>query len=153
MDANKVYLALRATPPDGANFGKRAFARSTKERLVSDYCHGAVAVTDDDGRATLLQSNFAHGVHSVSPDGWQPEKWVLFETDRTPARVLDRFAQVEGESYDLLELAMYFGIYVDDSHKLICFGLDDYLLETDIAGRKTPERLLSALYKWSPTND
>jgi hypothetical protein len=150
MKPNKVYLALRSGAPDGANWLQREFSRLTQKRLVSDYCHGGVVVADQNGLGLLLQSNLSHGVHCVQPDGWQPEKWTLIETDRDPARVLELFSYVEGEAYDVGELAAYIGIYLGAKQKYLCFELADLLLETNIAGRKTPERLIVPFtQKWS----
>ena len=88
-----MYYAFRKTAADGASALQRAAAALTRERLVSDYCHGGIVIGD-----RLYHVNTKDGLHSTSFD---PEKWDLFYIgDSFDKFALILFSQLKGTKYD-----------------------------------------------------
>lgn len=141
-----MYYAFRKTAADGASALQRAAAALTRERLVSDYCHGGIVIGD-----RLYHVNTKDGLHSTSFD---PEKWDLFYIgDSFDKFALILFSQLKGTKYDWFSLLAFAIPYTfTDSKRLYCFEWMALASGLKFEGRVTPEMLLKhALTKVTDT--
>lgn len=133
-----MQLAFRRTAADGANALKRAAAWLTRERLVSEYCHGGIVI---DG--LLYHVNADDNLH-VTP--FSPEKWELFDVgDQYDPYALILFRQMEGTKYDWFSLLAFAIPHKSfrDSSRLYCFEWMALAMGMPLDGRVTPEKLLA----------
>ena len=138
-----MKLALRKTAASNATGLDRAACQVIKARLVSQYCHGAIAV---DGH--LYQAAPSYGLHTLRPDEWSPEKWELFDVNANADTVLELFNVYKGADYDWLSLLAFVGLRVRDASRFYCFEWCWLAMTGQTPTfRVTPEMLIALAYR------
>lgn len=130
-----AYLALKKTRQPSL------FNRYTCWRLHTQFPHAGVVVGD-----MLLHSTMKSGVHSVKFQN--NGEWVLFPTQISCEKVLQRFEKVKGTHYDWLGLLAFIVPFETDLGKwLFCYELAHLLLKgerpTELV---TPEILICEIF-------
>jgi hypothetical protein len=112
-----MKLALRRDAASDATALQAFACKVIKARLVSQFCHGAIVVGDN-----LYHATGTHGLHMLTKDQWNPEKWFLIDLgEKQDARVINLFEQIKGMPYDWFSLLAFAGLNAKDGNKLYCF--------------------------------
>ena len=142
-----MKLALRRTAASNASRFARLAAWAIKVRLVSQYCHGGIAIGD-----TLYHTTANSGLCRSSFD---PAKWDLFDLGPAQdAAALALFDKHQGAAYDWISLlAFVLPCRISDRKRFYCFEWAQLCI-TGIypQGRVTPEALLLAAVPATPEN-
>lgn len=128
-----MKLALK-TKPD-AGWTQQLFFWITKWRLLTDYPHAGIVVSD-----MLLHTNLPKGLHAVA---FNSDGWVTIEIpDRHDAIAL--FSHHRGTPYDWFSLlAFILPWQIRDSSRMYCYEWCALAMTGQMPrGRVTPEMLL-----------
>lgn len=141
-----MKLALRATAPVDAHVWQRLACWAIRARLVSRYCHGGIVIGE-----RLFHANAARGLHSLSAQEWQPERWELVEVGGDDQAALRLFEHLQGSRYDWLSLLAFVGLRVNDDTRFYCFEWCWLAIKQEVPNfRVTPELLLLQGLKPAP---
>ena len=134
-----MKLALRRTAASNASRFARLAAWAIKVRLVSQYCHGGIAIGD-----TLYHATAHSGLCATE---FEPENWDLFDLGSgNDQAVLALFAKHQGAAYDWFSLlAFMLPFKISDAQRFYCFEWAQLCISGRYpSDRVTPEDLLLA---------
>jgi hypothetical protein len=139
-----MQIALRKTSNASSNFFGRAANWATRARLVTVYCHGAVAINGD-----LYHVTTTGGLHTLKAGEWEPDKWDLFDVGTArDAQALEQFAKYQGAKYDWFSLLGFVGLRVHNDNRFYCFEWVLFAINpTDAVDRVTPEVIFDYVLK------
>jgi hypothetical protein len=133
-----MKLVLRSTASSNATWFDRLFARLTRWRLCSQWCHGAIVIGD-----TLYQSNAKNGLHATTD--FEPAKWTLIDLGPDGDKgALNKFAHFVDAPYDWLGVLGFVIPWLPGQRwRMYCFEWCALAMGAPRARWQTPERLLA----------